>query len=238
MTSYPARFQSLLTALENVMKWTRLPKRIYLNVSTFDVDKLPSEIKSAKYRELLMVNPTLDLGPCTKLIPMLELEGDFPIVTIDDDALFKPNRIEQLLSEHALYPESIIAGRTHPITRNSSKQINPYLQWDLEQNQIEGPSKELFPTGVGMVLYPQNSMHEDVKNKDLIQKYSRHNDDLWHYFQARRVGTQIRQVPERAALNLIEGTQDVGLWNSGNQTRNDVIVKSLVNLYGDPLYFD
>lgn len=237
MTSYPARFQSLLAVLDNVMTWTQLPEKIYLNVSSLDVDKLPNEIHSSQYSKHLILNPTLDLGSCTKLVPMLELEKNLPIVTIDDDVFFKPNRIEQLLSEHANYPAEIIAGRTHLITRDNNQQINPYLQWELEQNHMDGPSKEIFPTGVGMVLYPQNSMHVDVREIDLIQKYSRHNDDLWQYFQARRVGTQIRQVPERAPLNYIEGTQEVGLWTAGNQTRNDVVIKSLLDLYGDPLFF-
>ena len=238
MTSYSARFQSLNAVLESVMTWTRLPEKIYLNISSLAIDKLPNEIHASEYSKLLILNPTLDLGPCTKLVPMLDLEKDLPIVTIDDDVVFSSNRIEQLLTEHANYPAAIVAGRTHLITRDSSNQINPYLQWELEQNHIDGPSKEIFPTGVGMVLYPQNSMHVDVKDIELIQSYSLHNDDLWQYFQARRVGTQIRQVPERAPLNYLEGTQEVGLWNTGNQTRNDVVLKSLLDLYGDPSYFD
>lgn len=238
MTSYPARFQTLNIVLQSVMTWTRLPEKIYLNISSLVIERLPNEIYESEYSKLLVLNPTLDLGPCTKLVPMLDLENNLPIVTIDDDVVFNANRIEQLLFEHEKFPAEIIAGRTHLITRDKSHQINPYLQWELEQSQIDGPSKEIFPTGVGMVLYPQNSMHIDVKDIELIQSYSLHNDDLWQYFQARRVGTQIRQVPERAPLKYLEGTQEVGLWNTGNQTRNDVVLKSLLDLYGDPLYFD
>ena len=237
MTSYPPRYQALLEVLEHVMTWNQIPEKIYLNIAFDDLSALPPEIYQSSYSEILLISTTIDLGSCKKLTPTLELETSLPIVTIDDDVLFEPNRIDQLLAEHLLFPKAIIAGRTHFIKRNEHGEISPYMEWEFVQKHVDGPSKEIFPTGVGMILYPKNSLHKDVCNEGLALRYSKFNDDIWHYFQARRVGTQIRQVPERVTAKIIAGTQEVGLWRNGNQTRNDEIIKGFLELYGDPLFY-
>lgn len=237
MTSHPPRFQSLLEVLDHVMIWNSIPERIYLNIVTDDIKKLPRDIYKSSYSKLLVVNPTIDLGPCGKLVPALELERHLPIVTIDDDTIFEPDRIDEMLNEHQLFPKAIIGGRTHMITRDENGKINSYRQWNKIQKDIDGPSKELFPTGVGMVLYPQQSLHLDAQRLDVLLMYSKYNDDFWHFFQARRAGTQIRQTPQRITSTVIEGTQEVGLWSNGNKSRNEEILNALLDLYGDPLFF-
>ena len=237
MTSYPARFHSLVQVLENIMTWGVLPKKVFLNIGFNDIDKLPPEIYKSAYSSLLIVNPCEDLGPSTKLISTLLTEKKLPIVTVDDDVLYDSELISQVLKEHYLFPGSLIAGRTHLITRNSFGEINPYLEWELEQTRTDGPTKELFPTGVGMVLYPQNSLHPDVMDIKLLKEVSILNDDIWYFFQARRNGTLVRQIPNRFLLNYIEGTQELGLWQNGNQTRNDVVIKKMISIYGDPSNF-
>ena len=112
------------------------------------------------------------------------------------------------------------------------------MDWEFEQIRENGPSAKLFPTGVGMILYPQGSLHNDVVNMDLLRAVGAlHTDDIWHFFQARRNGTLVRQISERHQLNYIEGTQEVGLWLNGNQVRNDLVISDLLRLYGDPCNF-
>jgi hypothetical protein len=71
----------------------------------------------------------------------------------------------------------------------------------------------------------------------LYTKLSHNTDDLWWFFQARRKGTLIRRLSGLDTLNYIESTQEVGLWNNGNQDRNEVNLKALVGQYGNPLNF-
>jgi hypothetical protein len=235
MTSYQPRFDSLPVTLENILTWELLPEKIYLNLTPEDLKILPKSIFDAGYSYLLRIKEVVDLGPSKKLIPTLLHEKKFPIVTIDDDLIYDPNLIIKILVDHLIFPTCIIAGRTHLITRNEHNQLNGYMEWEHQQRRENGPSNELFPTGGGMTLFPQGSLHDDVVNMDLLRSVGAlYTDDIWHFFQARRNGTLVRQISERYQLNCIEGTQAVGLWRNGNQVRNDLVISELLRLYGDP----
>ena len=58
-----------------------------------------------------------------------------------------------------------------------------------------------------------------------------HTDDLWWFIQSKRVGVKTKRVPGISNLNYIEGTQEDGLWKSGNQDRNDPNLKALLEKY-------
>jgi hypothetical protein len=60
-------------------------------------------------------------------------------------------------------------------------------------------------------------------------------DDIWFYFQARRKGTLIRKVSNEQPLVYVDGSQEVGLWNNGNQVRNDIVFAKLIEIYGNPI---
>lgn len=235
LTSHPPRFESLLLVLENIANWEYLPKKIYLNLSKEDIDKLPRKVFNSQYSELLKINEYTELGSAMKLIPTLSLEHEFPIVTIDDDILYDSGLVTKLLKEHLTFPNCIIAGRTHLITRDSNGDIKSYMEWDIDQSIENGPSKLLFPTGSGMVLYPQGCLDNAVADLNRLRATgSTHSDDIWHFFQARRKGTLVRQIPQRHSLNYIDGSQEVGLWQNGNFERNDLVIAKLVAIFGNP----
>jgi hypothetical protein len=75
----------------------------------------------------------------------------------------------------------------------------------------------------------------DASNAELYTKLSQNTDDLWWYFQARRNGTLVRRLAGFDALTFIEKTQEVGLWKTGNQERNEVNLKALIAQYGNPI---
>jgi len=82
-------------------------------------------------------------------------------VTIDDDLHYPPSLITMVLIKHMLFPNCVISSRAHKIFFSDDGDIIPYLEWHCETQTVNGPSKELFPTGVGMILYPPNSLHHD-----------------------------------------------------------------------------
>ena len=235
LTSYPPRFNSLLLVLEKILSWDVLPERIILNIADEDIEKLPHSIFDAGYSHLLRIQNVVDLGPSKKLIPSLSHEKILPIVIIDDDIHYDPHLITKILVDHLVFPTCVIAGRTHFINHDQDNNLQSFTKWEHEQSREHGPSAKLLPTGGGMVLYPQGSLHEDVNDLDLLRSTgAMYTDDLWHFFQARRKGTLIRQIPERHQVNYIEGTQEVGLWLNGNQIRNDLVIAELLQLYGNP----
>ena len=235
LTSHPKRFHSLYVVLSEILTWNILPELINLNLTQADVDLLPIETMNSEFSHLLSINIVEDWGPASKLIPSLLKQNDLPIVTIDDDIHYEPNLITKLLTEHMLFPSCVIAGRAHRILLDQNNNPVPYLQWDLETKERSGPSKDLFPTGAGMILYPPGVLHRDVFDLKNFSDDILWNDDIWFYFQARRKGTLVRCVPKGQPLIYVEGSQDVGLWHNGNYVRNDLIFTALCEIYGNPV---
>ena len=235
ITSYSKRFESLFIVLSEILDWEILPKKVNLNLTQSDFEQLPRKFLESKFSYLCSVNIVEDWGPATKLIPSLMEQTTLPIVTIDDDVHYEANQITKLLIEHVVFPSCIIAGRAHRILLSKDNVPLPYLEWDLETKERIGPSKVLFPTGVGMVLYPPNVLHKDVFDLKQFDEDIFWNDDIWFFFQARRKRTLVRHVPKGQSLIYVEGSQEVGLWLNGNQVRNDLIFRKLLEIYGNPV---
>jgi hypothetical protein len=235
VTSYYKRFDALFVVLSEVTNWDVLPQKINLNLSQADFELLPKKFFDSNFSFLCSINIVEDCGPATKLIPSLKNQTTLPIVTIDDDVHYQASQITKLLTEHITFPSCIIAGRAHRILLSKEGTPLPYLEWDWEIKEQLGPGTTLFPTGVGMVLYPPNVLHNDVFDLMTFPKEFLWNDDIWFYFQARRKGTLVRAVPNGQPLIYVEGSQDVGLWLNGNQIKNDVMFTKLWEIYGNPL---
>ena len=73
--------------------------------------------------------------------------------------------------------------------------------------------------------------NSDVTDEKVYKELSFHTDDLWWFIQSKRVGTLTKRVPGISKLNYIDGTQEDGLWQSGNQDRNDSNLKLLLSKY-------
>lgn len=220
--------------IQEVSNWDIQPHTVILNLALDDYLLLEKEFEDSCSLNL-EIQIVENLGPAKKLIPTLLLQKDLPIVTIDDDLHYPPNFISKVLDEYKLFPNCIIAGRAHKILFDDEGDILPYSEWHGETSAENGPSKELFPTGVGMVLYPQKSLHIDVLDTDTYKENCFYNDDFWFYFQGRRAGTLVRRVPFAIELKYIPDSQEVGLYHE-NRKRNEVYLKNLVNLYGNPLF--
>lgn len=235
LTSHCKRFNSLYKVLSEILHWEILPQKVDLNLTQEDFELLPGFFFKSDFSYLCSINIVDDWGPAKKLIPSLMKQTTHPIVTIDDDLHYRPDQITKILADHISFPSCIIAGRTHRILLTKDGHPLPYLKWDLETKEHYGPSKVLFPTGVGMVLYPPNVLHKDVFNLMHFPVDFRWCDDIWFFFQARRKGTLIRQAPEGQPLIYVDGSQEVGLWLNGNQVRNDLVFKGLCEIYGNPV---
>jgi hypothetical protein len=236
LTSYSKRFDSLFIVLSEILQWEALPQKINLNLTQEDFELLPRFFFESNFSYLCSINIVDDWGPARKLIPTLLKQTKHPIVTIDDDLHYRSDQITKILGEHISFPSCIIASRAHRILLANDGHPLPYLEWDLETQELNGPSKFLFPTGVGMVLYPPNVLHQDVFSLMRFPADFLWTDDIWFYFQARRMGTLVRQVPKGQPLNYISGSQEVGLWLNGNQVRNDLVFKALYEIYGNPVF--
>ena len=237
VTSHPARFNALATALTALKTQILQPQGINVFIAQADLAALPDSVKQLEKSGYITIESCEDLGSGKKLIPSLGKQGKHPIITIDDDLYFENDLFLHLMINHYLYPEAIIAARVHRLSQNESGDVLPFSQWHKHYDLSEGPSTDLMPTTGAGTLFPPKSMHEDVSDVSLYTKLSHNTDDLWWYFQARRKGTLVRRLSGLDVLNFIDSTQEVGLWKNGNQDRNEVNLKALLAQYGNPLSF-
>ena len=235
VTSHPARFDALATALTGLKTQILQPQSITVFIAEADMAVLPDSIKLLEKSGYITLESCADLGSGKKLIPAISKQGKLPIITIDDDLYFENDLFLHLMINHYLYPEAIIAARVHRLSVNDSGEVLPFSQWHKHYDLSEGPSADLMPTSGAGTLFPPKSMHEDAGDAGLYTKLSHNTDDLWWYFQARRKGTLVRRLSGLDHLNFIDSTQDAGLWKNGNQDRNEVNLKALLTQYGNPI---
>jgi hypothetical protein len=231
LTSHPARFSTLGIAIDQLINQHLIPKHVYLNIAQSDLDKLPPAIKSLEAGGILKINSCSDLGPGKKLIPTLKLEENLPIIVVDDDLFFESDLTLKLMVQHHLTPKSIIASRVHKIAYESDGSIAPYSKWAKNYSLSNGPDVDFFATSGAGTLYKKEFFHKDVLDEETYKTLSLHTDDLWWFVQSKRAGVTTKRMPGYSKLEFITGTQEDGLWNTGNQNRNDPNLKSLLNKY-------
>jgi hypothetical protein len=231
LTSHPARFATLGTAIDQLLNQHLIPRYIYLNIAKSDLDKLPVAIKNLETGGILKINSCADLGPGKKLIPTLKLEENLPIIVVDDDLFFETDLTIKLMVQHHLTPKSIIASRVHKIAYERDGSIAPYKHWSKNYSLSNGPDADFFATSGAGTLYKKEFFHDDVLDEESYKALSLHTDDLWWYVQSKRVGVMTKRMPGYNKLEFIAGTQEDGLWHTGNQDRNDPNLQSLIKKY-------
>lgn len=237
VTSHPARFNALAISLTVLKTQILQPQTINVFIADEDMAVLPDSVKELENSGYITIVSCEDLGSGKKLIPALKTQRNLPIITIDDDLYYDNDLFLHLMINHYLYPKAIIAARVHRLVENDSGKVLPFSDWHKIYDLSEGPAKDLMPTTGAGTLFPPKAMHEDAADAALYSKLSFNTDDLWWFFQARRKGTLIRRLSGLDTLSYIESTQEVGLWNNGNQDRNEVNLKALLGQYGNPLNF-
>jgi hypothetical protein len=231
LTSHPARFSTLDQSLKQLLDQHLIPKKVYLNIAEVDMGKLPDSVKQLESGGILKINSCSDLGPGKKLIPALKLEETLPIIVVDDDLVFESDLTLKLMVQHHLTPKNVVASRVHEIIFEANGDVAPYSKWVKNYSLSNGPGRHLFATSGAGTLYKKEFFHKDVMDEATYKELCFHTDDLWWHIQSKRIGVKTKRMPGFSVLNFIDGTQEVGLWQSGNQDRNDPNLKGLLKKY-------
>lgn len=232
-TSVPNRFKTLPLVVESLSNQELPANEIHLNLAHQDFSDLPSSIRATLEQSKVKIFSGDDWGPAKKLIPTLQ-RSDLPVICVDDDLVYEPTLTLHLMIQAQLFPENVIASRTHKITKNRDGQIAAYSDWRKQYSKTNGPSPDLFATSGAGTLFKRDFFHKDVFDFALYKELAFYCDDLWWYFQTIRNGVAVRRVPGAWPLNFIPGTQEQGLWRTGNKERNEVILQNLLKKYGKP----
>lgn len=199
LTSFPAAIPYAKEAITSILAGNTLPDKVvlYLTFSQFEDSKIPSELLTlAKNNPLFEIrNYNEEIRSYRKLIPALKDFPDAIIVTIDDDVLYHKNMLRDLIDLHKQIPEAIIANRAKKIKLNT-----PYRQW-RKYRWYHSLVKKLnfsyknIQTGVGGVLYPPNSLNQEMLNSKIFKEIAPTTDDIWFWAAAVANGTYVVPFP-------------------------------------------
>lgn len=194
LTSFPARIQTLDLVVQSLVEQTCPPSEIHVWLGMDEIagrNWLPKSLLAYENNGLRIHFAQRTFHQYDKFLHNYKINRDIPFVIVDDDVIYPPTAMENLLTLHHAYPEAVIANRCHLITVSADGAICPYESWPREA-QVERPSFRAFPTGAGGVFYPpgflSNSMVADINS---ILANAPYADDIWLKFcaLARRVPT-------------------------------------------------
>ena len=232
LTTYPARFATIKLCLKSLLLQTVKPDRIIIYLGSDSSNVPTEELDFFKQFGIETVLKEGNLKPHKKYFyAMQEFPNDL-IITVDDDCVYPPTLVENLLKAHKKNPDCVIACRTHKIMRKLNGSLHSYNNWINNWTNTKKPSFNLIATGCGGVLYPPHCLNKKAFDKDAIIKHCLNADDIWLKFMQVLNGTKLvtakSECPEPAGVPDSQNTslskENVAL------SQNDVYITALTKL--------
>lgn len=236
LTSFGPRFNDLYLTIESIFQQSVKPDHVILNISKehYAREDLPQTLIDMEERGL-MIQFTRNLGPYKKLIPTLENFKNDLIVTMDDDVYYPEYVIDRLLKSYLSEPYYVHCLRAHKMTLDQEGAILPYREWDFDTEKIL-PGFDIFPTGVGGVLYFPGCFTEEVLDEKAFQELCPTNDDIWLKAMSLRKNIKCKRVTIPRSFEqdfvTIGGSQVQALWQDNvRRDTNDSQIKATFKRY-------
>lgn len=229
LTTYPARVGNVWRVIEMAANQRGIQDKyaicLYLIKSEFEGIDLPAKIKELQARGLTVKFNEENLKCHNKYFYAFKDYPEKTVITIDDDLQYNHHTISGLIKKNKEYPKCIIYNRGNRILKNE-----PYNNWPFVEN-LTCPQHDVFPTGVGGVLYPPHCCNRFVTDMEVIKKTCLRADDLWLNFMSRLNHTKVVQTGLKSTYMVLPDTsQQTALWLVNNdvvQVGNDVQINEI-----------
>ena len=192
LTSFPIRINKVWIVIESIFRQDLKPDKIILWLSKeqfFSLDSLPKNLTSLKKRGLEIRLCDNDLRSHKKYYYAFKEFPNDIVITIDDDIIYSPKLLTNLILLSNDYPKSICCNHASEILIEA-KQLCNYVKWNNVDIKVTNTNK-LMPIGVGGVLYPPNSLIDSVFDIDVFSNYCFLADDIWLNIMARLKKTKV-----------------------------------------------
>jgi hypothetical protein len=230
-TSYPPRFATLALTAKCLLSQSVRPDHVVLWIAEGDLPDLPLDVRRLASSDLC-IRTCPDYGPFKKLVPTLQTWPGAFVATADDDVSYPRTWLAELLDGYRRHPHSIPCHRAHTITLTRDGLPRAYRHWRFDSRR-RSASPLTFPTGVGGVLYPPQSLHAEVTEVSTFSRLCPRADDAWVYWMGRRAGQTFRRVGARRFVPW-PGSQDAALQNENAACGNDRQIANLIHHFGFP----
>ena len=242
-TTFPQRIEEVKYTVYSLLNQTYKPAKVILWLTHEEFpnheEDLPQSLLDLR-KNGLTIGWTNNIRSYTKLVPTLKEFPNNPIVTCDDDIYYDTDWLEKLVDTYKANPEYIICHRAHKVKLLRGK-LAPYKKWKKKIKDNK-PSFSNFLTGVGGVLYPPKSLHNDVLNEELFMQLAPKADDVWFWAMALLNNTKIYIVPnairEFAHVNPERErglTDELTLFSFNKKGGNDIQIQKVIEHYPEIL---
>jgi len=173
LTTIPSRMPYIEQTLKSLLRQDRVMK-IILNIPLYSDKeqckyKIPHNIRrmEQKYPWFCINRIEQDYGPASKLLPILKLTGIEKIIVCDDDVIYGPQLVRQLVDGSNIYPDCAITIHT-----SSNYQYTPGVSLqDKDVTIVRGYS--------GYLVRPQFFKSSNIFDYTNTPRECRISDDLW-----------------------------------------------------------
>lgn len=240
LTTFGYRVNDVHLTIESLFQQSVKASRIILWLSTRDFPNknadIPAILKNQMKRGLEIAFCEEDLGPYTKFFYTLKEHPESLVITVDDDILYASDTVDLLYRAYLKNPNVIHCLRAHKMLPDGSGKLLPYKKW-IKLTQDREPALDIFPTGVGGVLYFPGCFDEEILNKKAFLELAPNSDDVWLKCMSLKKGVLCQKVfderPWEPRNPIIEGSQKYSLKrkNKSAVQGNDPKVKAVFDRY-------
>jgi len=240
LTSIFNNQHSLQQTLQSIVNQNRKPDKIFIYLSEepyilddgFKDKKITNQnlLKVINDNSIIHVKWVKNIGSYRKLLPLLKekWDEDCIIITIDDDTIYHPNLINNLIDDYLTH-KCVISYRG--FTPLFDKLLNFEFSKCLK-NKLQNLSLYNFSTGKGGILYKPEFFYNTkdlIFNYEIYSEFCKKQDDIWFYIV--RVLNNVKCYLSTHKKWLVKDIPTNGLYctfNSKNN-ENEVAFKTTIN---------
>jgi hypothetical protein len=223
LTTFPARIDRVWIVIECMLRQTLPPDRIilWLSKGQFEsLQSLPNNLLRLQERGVEIEFCEEDLRSHKKYFYNIKKYPSDILITVDDDFIYPSNLIQELIKSHLKFPHAICCLRAVQM-KTKDNLVLPYNQWEYIYKQTD-PSFKIFFTSGGGTLFPPNSLHEEVLNKNIFLNYCKYADDVWLNLMSQMNYTKVVKSSSNYDISI-------PLYIRGNSTLESINVDNGLN---------
>ena len=184
LTSYPPRIYGVHKVIESLYLQTVRADEIVLYLSEEEFPNLDADIPDTLRMLIGQQGFHIkwvkgNLKSHKKYYYALQEYRDDIVITVDDDMIYAPFMVSELVESWKRFPKAISARRARLILRKGES-IEEYSKWGIRLDEyVNTPRMDLCAIGVEGICYGPGCADENWFNKDLFMEVSENQDDLW-----------------------------------------------------------